>query len=154
LSTIEVVPVSGTGLGEPLSLLEVSLRDGESSPATFAESFRNAVETGALEVLVARAEDHLVGVGVLAFRLSISIGGLFASIEELYVRPEARREGVGHLLLEAIDERCEARGISYVEAQVEEDGAEAFYAALGYEREPEVRVLSKSLVIADRPEES
>ena len=154
MSTIEVAPVSGTGLGEPLALLEVSLTDGESLPATFTESFRNAVETGALEVLVARAEDRLVGVGVLAYRLSISIGGLFASIEELYVRPEARREGVGHLLLEAIDQRCEARGISYVEAQVEEDGAEAFYAALGYGREPEVRVLSKSLVIADRPEKS
>jgi hypothetical protein len=39
-------------------LLEVALRDGESLPAAFAESFRSAVETGALEVLVARAEDR------------------------------------------------------------------------------------------------
>jgi hypothetical protein len=50
-----------------------------------------------------------------------------------------------------VGELCEARGISYVEAQVEEGGAEAFYAALGYEREPGVQVLSKSLAIIDKP---
>ena len=151
MSTVEVALVSGTGLGEPLSLLEEALRDGEPVPAAFAEEFREAVEAEALEVLAARAEDRLVGVAVLAFRLSVSLGGLFASIEDLYVRPEARRRGVGRALFEAVGERCEAHGISYVEAQVEEEGAEAFYAALGYEREPGVRVLSKSLVITDWP---
>ncbi len=151
MSTIEVAPVPGTGLGEPLALLEESLRDGGPVPTAFAERFRRAVEAGELEVLAARAEDRVVGVAVLAYRLSVSIGGLFASIEDLYVRPEARRQGVGRVLLEAVGERCAARGISYVEAQVEEDGAEAFYAAFGYEREPGVRVLSKSLPIIDGP---
>ncbi len=154
MSAVEVALVSGTGLGEPLSLLEEALRDGEPVPAAFAGGFREAVEAGELEVLAACAEDRVVGVAVLAFRPSVSLGGLFASIEDLYVRPEARRKGVGRALFEAVGERCEARGISYVEAQVEEDGAEAFYAALGYERESGVRVLSKSLVIADRPGKS
>ena len=34
--------------------------------------------------------------------------------------PEARRRGVGRALLQAANERCAHRGISYVEAQVEE----------------------------------
>jgi hypothetical protein len=43
-----------------------------------------------------------------------------------------------------VDELCAERGISYIEAQVEEE-AEAFYTALGYEHESGVRVLSHSL---------
>ena len=78
---------------------------------------------------------------------------LFASIEDLYVRPEARRKGVGKALLEAADERCAAREISYVEVQVEDEAAEAFYAALGYEPETGVRVLSRSLAIAIKQKE-
>jgi hypothetical protein len=151
LSTLEVAPVPGTGLGEPLALLEETFRDGEPVPAAFAERFRGAVEAGDLEVLAARMADRVVGVAVLAYRPSVSAGGLFVSIEDLYVRPEARRRGVGRALLEAMGERSAARGVSYVEAQVEEDGAEAFYTALGYGREPSVRVLSKSLPIIAGP---
>ncbi len=151
MRTFEVAPVPGTELSESLALLEEALRAGEPVPAAFAERLRRAVESGDLEILAARAEGRVVGVAVLAYRPGLSIGGLFASIEDLYVRPEARCRGVGRALLAAIGERCAARSISYVEAQVEEDEAEAFYAALGYGREPGVRVLSKSLAIIDRP---
>ena len=138
-----------TGLAEPLALLEEALRDGDPVPEDFADRLRKAVEAGDLEVLAARAEDQLLGVALLAYRLNVSAGGLFASVEELYVRPEARRRGVGRALLQAADERCEERGISYVEAQVEEKEAERFYAAVGYKPETGVRVLSRSLPISD-----
>ena len=100
-----------------------------------------------MEVLAARAEDQILGVALLAYRLTVSAGERFASVEDLYVRPEARRRGVGGALLQAADERCEECGISYVEVQVEEKEAEMFYAALGYEPETNVRVLSRSLPI-------
>ena len=108
----------------------------------------------AAEVLIARVGSTPVGFALYFGTFSTFLAKPGIYLEDLYVRPEARRRGVGLALFEAVGERCEARGISYVEAQVEEDGAEAFYAALGYEREAEVRVLSKSLVIADRPEKS
>ena len=138
-----------TGLAEPLALLEEALRDGDPVPEDFADRLRKAVEAGGVEVLAARTEDQILGVALLAYRLNVSAGGLFASVEDLYVRPEARRRGVGRALLQAADERCEDRGISYVEAQVEEREAEQFYAALGYEPETSVRVLSRSLPIID-----
>jgi GNAT superfamily N-acetyltransferase len=138
-----------TGLAEPLALLEEALRDGDPVPEGFADRLRKVVEAGDVEVLVARAEDQLLGVVLLAYRLSVSAGGLFASVEELYVRPEARRRGVGRALLQAADEHCEKRGISYVEAQVEGKEAELFYAAVGYEPETGARVLSRSLPISD-----
>ncbi len=144
---VEVALVLETGLTEPLALLEESLRGGEPVPAAFTERLRRAVATGEIEVLTARAEGRMVGVAVLAYRLSVSAGGLFASIEDLYVRPEARRGGVGRVLLEAVGKRCTARGISYVEAQAEDAEAAVFYAACGYETEGDVRVLSKSYAL-------
>jgi hypothetical protein len=42
-----------------------------------------------------------------------------------------------------------ARKISYVEVQVEEEAAEAFYVSLGYESEGSVRVLSRSLPLPE-----
>ena len=145
------MPVRGSELAEPLRLLEESLRNGEFVPDVFANMLREAVEAGELEVLAARAEGRVVGVAVLAYRLSISAAGLFASIEDLYVRPGERRQGVGRALLEAVEERCVCRGVSYVEAQVEdEEEAAAFYAALGYEPVPGVRVFSRSYNISAR----
>ena len=141
---IEVSPVRGTELIEPAKLLEESLRSGEPVPDDFAKTLRRVVEAGDLEVLAARAEERVVGVAVLAYRLSISAAGLFASIEDLYVRPDERRRGVGRALLEAVGNRCTARGVSYVEAQVDDKAAAAFYTALGFEPEAEVRVFSRS----------
>jgi ribosomal protein S18 acetylase RimI-like enzyme len=140
---IEVRPVAHGELSEPLSFLEEELRDGEPVPLPFAGQLEKAVERGDLEVLAARSGVGLVGVAVLAFRLSVSAGITFASIEDLYVKTDARRRGVGRALLDMVGERCRARGISYVEVQTDDEAA-PFYAALGYESEPDVRVLSCS----------
>lgn len=105
-----------------------------------------AVEVGDIEVLAARAEPSglPVGVAVLAFRLNISAGASIASIEDLYVSPDARSRGAGRALIEAVEERCRARGVSYVEVQTDDDAA-PFYEACGYELETGVRVLSRSV---------
>ena len=147
MSQIEVT--HAPDLAEPLALLEESLRDGEPIPEAFTERLRMSVEAGDIEILAARTEEQILGVAVLAYRLNVSAGGLFASIEDLYVRPEARRQGVGKALLIAADERCATRGISYVEVQVEDQFAESFYETLGYEPEKGVRVLSRSLPLPE-----
>jgi ribosomal protein S18 acetylase RimI-like enzyme len=149
LKPVTVAPVPESDLAEPLALLEESLRGGEPVPEGFAARLRKAVEAGDIEILAARTEDRILGVVIVAYRLNVSAGSLFASIENLHVRPEARRQGVGRALIEATDERCVARGISYLEVQVEADEAEAFYAASGYEPEPGVRVLARSLPISE-----
>jgi GNAT superfamily N-acetyltransferase len=149
LRPLEVTPVPATGLAEPLALFEEALRDGDPVPEHFADRLRKAVETGDLEVLAARTEDQILGVTIVAYRLNLSAGGLLASVEDLYVRQRARRQAVGHALLEAAHERCTELGISYVEVQVQDPNAEAFYTALGYEPDTAVRVLSHSLPISD-----
>ena len=149
MGVVEVTSVGGTDLADALKLLEAFLRDGEPVPEDFARRLGEEVERGELEVLASRTEGRILGVAVLGYRLSVSAAGLFASIEDLYVEPGARRRGVGRALLEAAGERCAARGVSYVEAQVEDEEAAAFYAALGYEEEPGVRVFSRSYVLLD-----
>ncbi len=136
-------PAASDKLAEPLALLEEFLREGEPVSSSFAGYLARAVERGDLEVFVARSEGRAVGVVVLAFRINVSASGLFASIEDLYVRPEARRQGVGRALTEAVGERCRARGVSYVEVQIDNEAA-AFYKATGFEPEEGVRVLSAS----------
>ena len=132
-------------LAEGLGLLEEALREGEPVPAPFVERLRGAVERGDREMLSAsEAAGRIVGVALLSYGLNVSAGGPFASIEELHVRPGARRRGVGGALLAAVEERCAARGISYVEVQTDEEAA-AFYEAAGYEREDGVLVLSRGL---------
>ena len=139
----KVTTVPSSDLAGPLKLLEELLRGGEPLPEAFAGRLREAVEAGNVEVLVARAEGRVIGVAVVAFRLNISAGGPFASIEDLYVRPGSRRRGVGRALLEAVAGRCEIRGVSYLEVQTDDEAAE-FYSALGYEPELGVRVFSCS----------
>ena len=146
---VEIAQVDATDLAESLVLLEEAVRDRDPIPKDLADRLRKAIEAGDVEVLAARAEDQILGVVLLVYRLSVSAGGLFASVEDLYVRPVARRQGIGRALLKAVDELCAERGISYVEVQVEEE-AEPFYAALGYEPETGVRVLSRSLPISER----
>jgi GNAT superfamily N-acetyltransferase len=150
LRSFEVASVPPTRLSAPLALLEEALREGEPVPEDFADRLRRTVGAGDLEILAARSERRTLGVAVLAYRLNVSSGGQFASIEDLYVSEQARRQGIGRALLKAADERCAERGISYVEVQVEEAEAEAFYTAMGYEPEEGVRVLSSSRPISDR----
>jgi GNAT superfamily N-acetyltransferase len=142
---IEVRPVAPDELTEPLSLLEEFLRDREHVPPPFVEQIARAVERGDLEVLAAWAEPGIrpVGVAVLAFRPSLSLGALFASIEDIYVSTDARWRGTGRALLEAVEGRCKERGVSYVEVQTDVEAA-PFYEALGYEPEEGVRVFSRS----------
>ncbi len=144
MAVVQVTTVPAAELAGTLELLEESLRGGEPLPGVFAERLRDAVRVGDLEVLAAKEEGRVVGIAVLAYRLNVSAAGLFASIEDLYVRTESRRRGVGRALLEAVAERCTIRGVSYVEAQVEDEEAAGFYSALGYEPELGVRVFSRS----------
>ncbi len=143
---IEVRTAAPDELAEPLSLLEESLRNGEPVPPPLAGRLARAVEGGDLEVLAAWSDGRVVGVAVLSLRPNVSLGALFASIEDFYVRPEVRRRGVGRALLGAMEDLCKERGVSYVEVQTDGEAA-SFYEALGYEPEPGVRVLSRSYAL-------
>jgi GNAT superfamily N-acetyltransferase len=139
--------VGASDLEVALAFLARELAGTERFPAGFVVRTRRAVEAGDLELLAAGDGASVLGVAVLSYRPSFFAGRDFASVEDLYVRPDVRRRGIGRALMDAARERCRSRGVSYVEVQVDEEGAEEFYARLGYEPEPGVRVLSRSLAV-------
>ncbi|MBA2442512.1 MAG: GNAT family N-acetyltransferase [Rubrobacter sp.] len=146
---VEVEAVPAHDLAAPLALLEEALREGDPLPPDAVARVRAEVEEGRLELLAARSPlsgGTVAGVAALALRTSLSTGERFASIEELHVASLERGRGVGSALLEGVEERCSERGISYVEVQAVEEAA-GFYARSGYEPEPGLGVLSRSLAL-------
>lgn len=85
-----------------------------------------------LEVLL--AGDPAVGVAVTTFRPSVWDDGPVALLEELYVRPDRRGEGIGAALLETATDRARERGVTYFEINVDEGDIDAqrFYRAHGF----------------------
>jgi ribosomal protein S18 acetylase RimI-like enzyme len=75
-----------------------------------------------------------VGHTVLTVSFSMEYGGLRGFVDDLYVRPEARRRGVGAALLRALHEDCAARGVRavHVEVDSEDTVARRLYARAGY----------------------
>jgi GNAT superfamily N-acetyltransferase len=80
------------------------------------------------------------------YGFDLELGGRQATVTELYLRPHARRHGVGSRALAFLEEHLRQVGIGAYELQVESDNAEArtFYARMGLE--PHDRIpLSKRL---------
>ena len=76
-----------------------------------AEMFAEIDEDDSHSTLLAMNEDEdIVGILTIVECLSISAGGKYGVINELFVVPEYRSEGVGKLLLEEAKELAENRG--------------------------------------------
>jgi GNAT superfamily N-acetyltransferase len=140
---VEIIRASGDLSGAARLLERFLQRGGGRGSPEFETRLEEHVASGCFEVFVARLRGVEVGVATASYRPSAALGGEFAAIEDLYVEPGSRGRGVASALVRAVEDRCRERGISYVEVQV--SGTEEFYERLGYEEEPGVRVLSRSV---------
>ena len=89
-------------------------------------------EDDATEVLL--GGDPPIGIAVLRLRRSIFEDGLTAYLEELYVVPAHRGEGLGRALLDAVLERSRERGARSIELGTSEDdtAARGLYESAGF----------------------
>ena len=83
-------------------------------------------------------DDGPAGVCQLRYRLAVWTGAEDCWLEDLFVREDARRTGLGRTLVEAAFERARARGCKRMHLDVDEDNtnALAFYASMGFSTEP------------------
>jgi len=86
------------------------------------------------------------GIVELRFRPSLMTGALDAYLEELYVAPAMRGQGLGRALLEAAMEAARERGATRMDLGTSEDdqAARALYASAGFtnrERGPDGPVM-------------
>jgi ribosomal protein S18 acetylase RimI-like enzyme len=86
----------------------------------------------------AGADSAAAGVCQVRFRWSVWKSAEDCWVEDLYVREDARRSGLGRALVEAAVERARERGCRRIELDVNEDNAaaRALYEACGFLTEP------------------
>jgi GNAT superfamily N-acetyltransferase len=101
-------------------------------PSVLAERLRELL--GRDDVVILLADDPAVGVALLTFRPTVWDSGPVALLEELYVRPDVRRRGIGHALLECAVALARERGSQTFEMNVDEGDTDArrFYEAHGF----------------------
>ena len=114
---------------------------GNSTPPP--EEIKTSVERimagGDGEFLLGAADgDEPAGVCQVRFRWSVWKSAEDCWLEDLYVREDARRSGLGRALVEAAVERARERGCRRIELDVNEDNAPALalYEACGFLAEP------------------
>jgi ribosomal protein S18 acetylase RimI-like enzyme len=97
-----------------------------------AERAAPLIESG--EVVVLFAGEAPDGFAELRFRPSLYTGALAAYLEELYVVPERRGEGLGRALLEAAMDEARARGAAHIDLGTSEDdvAARGLYESAGF----------------------
>lgn len=91
-------------------------------------------DDGRALVLLAREGGRPIGVAYLSFQWTLERGGRVMWLEELYVLPERRGQGIGQRLLDAALEGARARGCLAVELEVEASHSRAanLYARAGF----------------------
>ena len=75
------------------------------------------------------------GYMILTYGFDIEFGGRLATLTDLYLRPEFRRQGIGTAAFEFLDAFCRELGLKSLELQVlpHNAGAERLYSRLGFE---------------------
>ena len=116
---------------ETVAALLVEFRDhnGADWPSdnAFLASVERLLEDRDTEFLLASRDDDSAPAGVLQlrFRFSVWRAAPDAWLEDLYVRADARRAGVGQALLTLAIERARERGAKRIELDTNEDNAAA-----------------------------
>ncbi|WP_429459096.1 N-acetyltransferase family protein [Microbacterium sp. ZKA21] len=137
-SEIEIVFATAQD-AETLTRLQIDFGDEFDEPEAPFEvllpRFRRFLADPAGFALLARRHDRIVGYAVVALRPAIyNDGGHVATLDELYVRPQHRSQGIGGALLaQAVDEsRRRDAGEMHINVDSSDIDARRFYERHGF----------------------
>jgi GNAT superfamily N-acetyltransferase len=138
---IEVRRATPGDLGDLLGLgAEYATADGHRFDIEVAQrGFGPLLDDDVLGViLVAETNDEIVGYAAVTWGWSIEVGGLDVVLDELYVR--RRRQGIGSLLLRAVEAACRGRDVRriFMETERPNDGARRLYARHGWSEDDSI----------------
>lgn len=85
-------------------------------------------------VWLASSNERAIGVCVIGYAISTSVGALAAKLDDMYVEPGSRSSGVGAELVSQLCEALKAEGIARIDTSVHIDNVDArrFYERLGF----------------------
>ena len=126
-------PDEAPAVADLLSGFRDHLGYDQPSDASMLASVERIIGRDDAEYLLA-GDDEPVGVAQVRYRWSVWWDAEDCWLEDLYVAPEARREGLGRTLVEAVIDRARERGCRRVELDVnsENTAALALYRSLGF----------------------
>jgi GNAT superfamily N-acetyltransferase len=110
--------------------------DFRLNPVRATVAFGPLLDRGDLgQVWLLRAGGDAVGYVALTFCWSLECGGTCAYVDDLFVRRDFRRRGLGRLALERVRAECEALGVRAVHVEVDRanDAAQSVYRAAGFD---------------------
>jgi len=116
-----------------------------------AESFRALLDDDTRgAVWIVNGDDTPVGYIVLTVRHSMEYGGLDGFIDDFYVRPAFRRQGLGQSAVDALLAEAAQRGLKalHVEAARDKTAARELYDRLGFKPTDPNRVMLTRLLQA------
>jgi ribosomal protein S18 acetylase RimI-like enzyme len=107
--------------------------DPTPGPRALADRLRRLIPAGEVTVLLAGAAEPQ-GLAVLRFRPALFSESLDCYLEELYVAPASRGQGLGRALMEAAMDLARREGAERMELGTSEDdrAARALYERLGF----------------------
>lgn len=111
----------------------------EPTDSAMQASVERILDAGEGEYLLAVDDSgEAVGVAQVRYRWSVWTSAHDCWFEDLWVREDARRDGHGRRLVEAVIERARERGCKRVELDVNADNEAALglYVACGFRTEP------------------
>jgi GNAT superfamily N-acetyltransferase len=118
------------------SALDSKFVRAADAPIRWAEYITNKLNDPAFSVLVADAGDQLAGyvVATIADYPPISTIKSYGFLQEIAVREECRRAGIGQQLYEAAEVWLRERGVSQIEVKVDVANpvAREFWGAAGF----------------------
>lgn len=88
------------------------------------------------QVWIIQQEDEAIGYMILTLGYSLEYRGRDAFIDELYLRPKHRGQGIGTQMLAFAEENCRVLGVQalHLEVDFENPDAQRLYHRVGYQR--------------------
>jgi GNAT superfamily N-acetyltransferase len=127
-----------------LQLLHTQLQEHDIvlTDQALQRATQRLIEDHALgRILTARLDGELVGVAVISFLWTLEHGGPAAWLDEVYVEPSRRGEGIGRKLVEAAMQVARDSGCIALDLEVDagHEAAERLYERMGFRRHRRVR---------------
>jgi branched-chain amino acid aminotransferase len=125
-AAIEQLLIELGGRRPPRAELEAEIEAALADPAIGA-------------TIVAAAEGEIVGVLSASWQRALHVPGRYATIQDLWVDPERRSDGLGAALVDGLADLCQAQGVVRIEVGLPRESfdairaTEAFYQRNGFE---------------------
>jgi ADP-ribose pyrophosphatase YjhB (NUDIX family)/ribosomal protein S18 acetylase RimI-like enzyme len=134
-TTVRIATPADAGtVGRLLHDFNVEFESPTPSAADFTRRFTSLLEGPNVVVLLAERNSRPVGFAYLTLRPSPYYDGPLAQLEELYVVPELRDQGIGSALLTTAVDRFRAQGVGEIHINVDEIDTDTrrFYERHGF----------------------